>query len=66
MKTLRVIVATLIKKENLEKSRSTTRHGKLTDLPPWSTTLHILAIAAGVLLLVGFVTEMLHRGVASP
>jgi serine/threonine-protein kinase len=36
------------------------------DLPPWSTTLRILAIVAGVLLLVGFAAEMLHRGVGSP
>lgn len=34
------------------------------DLPPWSTTLRILAIVASVLLLVGFVTEMRTEAMA--
>jgi serine/threonine-protein kinase len=36
------------------------------DLPPWSTTLRILAVVMGLLVLVGFAAEMLHRGTASP
>jgi serine/threonine-protein kinase len=36
------------------------------DLPPWSTTLRILALVAGVLLLLGVAAQLLHRGVASP
>ena len=36
------------------------------DLPPWSTTLRILALVAGVLLVVGFAAQTLHRGLASP
>jgi serine/threonine-protein kinase len=36
------------------------------DLPPWSTTLRIMAVVMGLLLLAGFAAEMLHRGTASP
>ena len=36
------------------------------DLPPWSTTLRIMAVIMGLLLLAGFTAEILHRGMASP
>ncbi len=36
------------------------------DLPPWSTTLRIMAVITGLLVLLGFAAELLHRGMASP
>ncbi|MBV9581659.1 MAG: serine/threonine protein kinase, partial [Chloroflexi bacterium] len=36
------------------------------DLPPWSTTLRILAVILGVLLVVGFGAQMLHHAMPSP
>jgi serine/threonine-protein kinase len=36
------------------------------DLPPWSTTLRILAVVMGLLAMAGFAAEILHRGTASP
>jgi serine/threonine-protein kinase len=33
----------------------------LGDLPPWRTTLPIIAIVLGVLLLLGVAAELLHR-----
>jgi serine/threonine protein kinase len=36
----------------------------LGDLPPWRTTLPILSIVLGVLLVFGIVAELLHRNIA--
>jgi serine/threonine-protein kinase len=36
----------------------------LGDLPPWRTTIPILAIVFGGLILVGVAAQLLHRGIA--
>jgi serine/threonine protein kinase len=36
------------------------------DLPPWSTTLRIMAVITGLLVLAGFAAELMHRGMTSP
>jgi serine/threonine-protein kinase len=36
------------------------------DLPPWSTTLRIMAVIVALLAVAGVAAELLHRGAASP